>query len=85
MTGAERRRLQDKLAGVRRTTAPLHAEAVNTALVYWVEPVLVARVAYRAWTPQAQLRHPSWRGLQPDHEPEQALLPAEECRYRPRR
>ena len=74
-TSAERHRLQTELAGVRSTTAPVHAEALNTAAVTWVEPVLVARVAYRTWTPQAQLRHPSWRGLQPDHEPEAVLLP----------
>ncbi|MET8147819.1 non-homologous end-joining DNA ligase [Actinoplanes sp. NPDC049668] len=77
LTGAERRQLQNELASVRRTTAPVHAEAVNTTAVTWVEPVLVARVAYRTWTAQAQLRHPSWRGLQPDHEPSQALLPDE--------
>ena len=75
LTGTERRRLQNELTGVRRSTAPVHAEAVNTAAANWVEPVRVARVAYRTWTPQAHLRHPSWRGLQPDHEPGQALLP----------
>jgi bifunctional non-homologous end joining protein LigD len=77
MTAAERRRLLGDLAGARRAAAPLHAEATNTAAVTWVEPLLVARVAYRTWTPQAQLRHPSWRGLQPDHDPGQALLPDE--------
>jgi bifunctional non-homologous end joining protein LigD len=75
LTGTERRRLQTELTGVRRSTAPVHAESVNTAAANWVEPVLVARVAYRTWTPQAHLRHPSWRGLQPDHEPGQVLLP----------
>jgi bifunctional non-homologous end joining protein LigD len=77
MTTVERRRLLGELAGVRRATAPLHAETANTAAVTWVEPLLVARVAYRTWTSQAQLRHPSWRGLQPDHEPDQALLPSD--------
>ncbi|MFI5938627.1 hypothetical protein [Actinoplanes sp. NPDC051494] len=77
MTAAERRRLLAELAGVRRGGAPLHAETVNTTAATWVEPVLVARVAYRTWTPQTHLRHPSWRGLQPDHEPTQALLPDE--------
>jgi bifunctional non-homologous end joining protein LigD len=75
LTGVERSRLETELTGVRRMTAPVHAESVSTAAANWVEPVLVARVAYRTWTPQAQLRHPSWRGLQPDHEPAQALLP----------
>jgi bifunctional non-homologous end joining protein LigD len=81
MTSAERRRLLAELAGVRRGSAPLHAEAINTATATWVEPVLVARVAYRTWTPQTQLRHPSWRGLQPDHQPSQALLPDDDASH----
>jgi bifunctional non-homologous end joining protein LigD len=77
LTGADRRQLQAQLDGVRRTTAPMHAEAMNMTGVNWVEPVLVARVAYKTWTRQAQLRHPAWRGLQPDHEPAQVLLPGD--------
>jgi bifunctional non-homologous end joining protein LigD len=35
----------------------------------WVEPRLVGEVAYRTWTPDGRLRHPSWRGLRPDKAP----------------
>lgn len=40
--------------------------------VRWVEPVLVGEVAYRNWTPDGRLRHPSWRGLRPDRLPGEA-------------
>lgn len=41
----------------------------------WVEPVLVAQVAYR--TVEADgLRHPSWRGLLPDVDPQTVAPPA---------
>ncbi|MET0415070.1 MAG: hypothetical protein ABW022_03505, partial [Actinoplanes sp.] len=35
----------------------------------WVEPVLVGEVAFRNWTPDGRLRHPSWRGLRSDRSP----------------
>ena len=44
----------------------LHARGV-----IWVDPVLVGEVAYRNWTPDGRLRHPSWRGLRPDKTPAQ--------------
>lgn len=32
----------------------------------WVEPVLIGEVAYRHWTADGRMRHPSWRGLRTD-------------------
>ncbi|WP_221320849.1 non-homologous end-joining DNA ligase [Actinoplanes sp. L3-i22] len=75
LTGADRRRLLAELTAVRPAGAPPHAEAAAMAAATWVEPRLVASVNYRTWTPQSHLRHPSWRGLMPDHEPGNALLP----------
>jgi bifunctional non-homologous end joining protein LigD len=41
---------------------------------WWVQPVLVAQVAYR--TVEADgLRHPSWRGLLPDVDPRTVVPP----------
>jgi len=37
---------------------------------HWVEPELVGEVAFAEWTGDGYLRHPSWRGLRPDKEPE---------------
>ena len=50
------------LAGVPRA---------NARGVHWVQPALVGHVAYRTWTPDWRLRHPSWRGLRPDKRPDQ--------------
>ena len=35
----------------------------------WVRPELVGEIAYGEWTPDARLRHPSWRGLRPEKDP----------------
>jgi bifunctional non-homologous end joining protein LigD len=65
--------LQQQLAPWRRATAPVagvpreHARGVQ-----WVEPLFVGEVAYRTWTPDGHLRHPSWRGLRPDRTPDEA-------------
>ncbi len=49
------------------TTVPAPVERV----AHWVEPDLVGEVAFAEWTGDGYLRHPSWRGLRPDKEPEQ--------------
>ncbi|MEO7615820.1 MAG: non-homologous end-joining DNA ligase [Streptosporangiaceae bacterium] len=40
---------------------------------HWVRPVHVGEVAFAEWTKDGRLRHPSWRGLRPDKEPEDAV------------
>ena len=37
--------------------------------VHWVQPELVAEVAFSEWTKDAQLRHPSFQGLREDKKP----------------
>jgi|SRR4051794_11902607 bifunctional non-homologous end joining protein LigD len=49
------------------TTVP--APVARTA--HWVDPELVGEVAFAEWTGEGYLRHPSWRGLRPDKQPEQ--------------
>jgi bifunctional non-homologous end joining protein LigD len=41
---------------------------------HWVEPTLVGEVAYGVWTADGRLRHPSWRGLRDDIEPEEVVV-----------
>lgn len=40
----------------------------------WVEPLLVGEVRYYEATESGHLRHPSWRGLRPDKNPEDVNL-----------
>jgi bifunctional non-homologous end joining protein LigD len=73
------RHLHQQLTRRTRRTSPVpdipreHARGVH-----WVQPVLVAEVAFRNWTPDGRLRHPSWRGLRPDRAPGDARRSAAE-------
>ncbi|WP_347057143.1 non-homologous end-joining DNA ligase [Blastococcus sp. HT6-30] len=40
---------------------------------HWVEPDLVGEVAYAVWTADGRLRHPSWRGVRDDLEPDDVV------------
>jgi bifunctional non-homologous end joining protein LigD len=59
-------------------TAPAQDDVVlreHARGAVWVEPVLVGEVAYRTLTPDCRLRHPSWRGLRPDCQANEASVP----------
>ncbi|MFC3992420.1 non-homologous end-joining DNA ligase [Actinoplanes siamensis] len=61
------RQLGERLAPLRRTTAPVpDVPREHARHAQWVEPGLVGEVAFRNWTAEGRLRHPSWRGLRPD-------------------
>jgi len=74
-TGFTAATLHDLLARLRPLARPgpplAGVPRANARGVHWVEPVLVGEVAYRTWTPDGRLRHPSWRGLRPDKTPDQ--------------
>jgi bifunctional non-homologous end joining protein LigD len=61
------RELSAKLARIERARAPF-AEVPAEARrgVHWVEPKLVAEVAFLGWTRDGRLRHPSFHGLRED-------------------
>ena len=48
--------------------------------VHWVEPRLVAEVAFSDWTDDGLLRHASFQGLREDKDPRQVVreVPAEQ-------
>jgi DNA ligase D-like protein (predicted ligase) len=57
--------LVERLAPLRRDASPF-ADAVRDRTATWVEPQLVAQVAFSEWTRDGRLRHPSFLGLRPD-------------------
>jgi bifunctional non-homologous end joining protein LigD len=71
-TGYTQRMLVDlraRLDQILRTSSPFEPEpprAWTGARRRWVEPVLVAEVAFAEWTADGRLRHPSFQGLRLD-------------------
>jgi bifunctional non-homologous end joining protein LigD len=66
-TDAMLRDLQKQLAALNRPDPPLDGVPREYARgAQWVNPVLIGEAAFRNWTPDNRLRHPSWRGLRPD-------------------
>ena len=65
-THATLRELAGKLAPLVRDTSPFEAEKGIPRAATWVEPELVAQIAFMEWTPDGRLRHPSFLGLRID-------------------
>jgi bifunctional non-homologous end joining protein LigD len=59
-----------------RATSPFDGDLPRevTKDAHWVEPTLVGEVAYGQWTTDGRLRHPSWRGLRDDVDPEDVVV-----------
>jgi DNA ligase D-like protein (predicted ligase) len=67
-TGFDRATLRDlarRLAPLRRPDSPF-ADEVPARATTWVEPELVAQVAFTEWTRDGRLRHPRFLGLRED-------------------
>lgn len=77
-TEAALRALLDRMAPLRRAASPFDEPVPRDQArgVTWIEPCLVAEVEYRTLTHDGRLRHSVWRGLRPDREPEEVVLPA---------
>ncbi|MFB9839442.1 non-homologous end-joining DNA ligase [Actinoallomurus acaciae] len=65
--------LADRLRPIERPDNPFDTTvpAAVSRTAHWTEPELVGEVAFSEWTTDGHLRHPSWRGLRPDKQPEQ--------------
>ncbi|MGY1755215.1 non-homologous end-joining DNA ligase [Blastococcus sp. SYSU D01042] len=70
---ADLRHLQRTLTP--RPTAPFEGTLPRevTRDARWVEPDLVGEVAYAVWTADDRLRHPVWRGVREDLEPDDVV------------
>ncbi|MDI9954094.1 MULTISPECIES: hypothetical protein [Rhodococcus] len=64
--------LTRKLERLSRKTSPF-TDTLTTAQrkdAHWVTPRLVGEVGFTEWTTANLLRHPTWRGLRTDKNPE---------------
>jgi len=68
-TGFDRETLRDlarRLSALRRDTSPFAGDAAPARGTTWVQPRLVAQVAFTEWTRDGRLRHPRYLGLRED-------------------
>ena len=65
-TRATLRELAERLAPLARDASPFAPEKGIPRAATWVEPELVAQIAFMEWTPDGRLRHPSFLGLRFD-------------------
>lgn len=63
--------LLDKMRPLERDTPTVKAPRAAVRGAHWVEPELVAEVAFTEWTTDGVLRHPSFVGLREDKTAEQ--------------
>ncbi|WP_238158619.1 non-homologous end-joining DNA ligase [Kribbella voronezhensis] len=65
--------LSAELAALEIDTPPFDVSSVPTSdrrAAHWLDPLLVAEVTYSGWAADGRLRHPVWRGLRLDIDPE---------------
>ena len=64
--------LGGRLSRLERETSPFHGQ-VDEKDVHFVTPELVCEVAFTEWTSGLKLRHPAYKGLRRDKEPEDVV------------
>lgn len=71
-TAATLRELRARLDRLETPSAPF-VDPPREKSAHWVEPELVASVAFSEWTSAGRLRHPSYRGLRTDKSPAEVV------------
>ena len=66
------RQLQALLVPLEQPTSPF-VDKVPWRLARYVQPVLIAEVEFSEWTANGTLRHPSFKGLRDDKQPEEVV------------
>lgn len=75
---AELLRLMEIMAPLERKTATVDAPRAEVRGAHWLEPKLVAEIAFTEMTNEGTLRHPSYLGLREDKKAEAVVLEKEQ-------
>ena len=67
------RMLRARLHALERATSPFATRPTGVVRPHWVEPRLVAEVAFGEWTEDGKMRHPSFQGLREDKPADQVV------------
>jgi DNA ligase D-like protein (predicted ligase) len=65
--------LHRKLSSLERPTSNVKCTGLPRKNVHWVEPRLVAQIAFSEWTQEGKLRHPRFLGLRDDKNPREVV------------
>lgn len=76
-TGDEIDRLMEIMEPLERNKPTVEAPRAAVRDAHWIEPKLVAEIAYIEFTDEGVLRHPSYLGLREDKKPEAIVLETE--------
>lgn len=76
-TANEIERLMEIMAPLERKAPTVDAPRAAVRGAHWIEPKLVAEIAYVEFTDDGVLRHPSYLGLREDKKPEAVVIEAE--------
>ncbi|WP_232491800.1 DNA ligase D [Novosphingobium kaempferiae] len=76
-TGDEIERLMEIMAPLARKEPTVGAPRAAMRGARWIEPELVAEIAYLEFTDEGVLRHPSYLGLREDKKPEAVVIEME--------
>ncbi|HEY4558677.1 MAG TPA: non-homologous end-joining DNA ligase, partial [Enteractinococcus sp.] len=66
--------LREEMDELSRKTPPVKVPVDQRRDAHWVTPRLVAEVEYGGMTRAGRLRHPVWRGLRPDIDPDEVIV-----------
>ena len=65
--------LHKRLSAIERSTPTCDVDSIRRKGIHWVEPRLVAQIAFTEWTSAGKLRHPRYLGLRSDKNPSEIV------------
>ncbi len=66
-------KMSEKLKDIEIDHSPLDDEEISDKDIHWVKPKFVGEVSFTEWTGDGKLRHPSFKGLREDKDPEDVV------------